>query len=92
MLKSFCQDDGGRYGYVCMDGVWINPATGRVTHVRWALIDSKTHDWLSSSAVVEVAEVVIAIRAGGVRESAAEHDLVQRSAIDLAQGYWYGKP
>ncbi|REE22600.1 EAL domain-containing protein (putative c-di-GMP-specific phosphodiesterase class I) [Paraburkholderia sp. BL27I4N3] len=25
-------------------------------------------------------------------ENAAEHDVVQRSGIDLAQGYWYGKP
>jgi len=25
-------------------------------------------------------------------ECAAEHDVVQRSGIDLAQGYWYGKP
>ncbi len=25
-------------------------------------------------------------------ESAAEHDVVRRSGIDLAQGYWYGKP
>ncbi|MFM0005164.1 EAL domain-containing protein [Paraburkholderia dipogonis] len=25
-------------------------------------------------------------------ESAAEHDVIQRSGIDLAQGYWYGKP
>ena len=25
-------------------------------------------------------------------ESAAEHDVAQRSGIDLAQGYWYGKP
>jgi len=25
-------------------------------------------------------------------ESAAEDDVVQRSGIDLAQGYWYGKP
>ncbi|TDY17139.1 EAL domain-containing protein (putative c-di-GMP-specific phosphodiesterase class I) [Paraburkholderia sp. BL6665CI2N2] len=25
-------------------------------------------------------------------ESAAEHDVVKRSGIDLAQGYWYGKP
>ncbi len=25
-------------------------------------------------------------------ERAAEHDVVQRSGIDLAQGYWYGKP
>ncbi|MGF6782071.1 hypothetical protein P3T21_007311 [Paraburkholderia sp. GAS334] len=91
MLKYFCQDDGGRYGYVCMDGVRINPATGRVTHVRWALIDSKTHGWLSSSAVVEVAEVVIEMYAGDVRESAAGHDVVQRSGIDLAQGYRYGK-
>jgi EAL domain-containing protein (putative c-di-GMP-specific phosphodiesterase class I) len=25
-------------------------------------------------------------------ESAAEHDVVKRSGIDLVQGYWYGKP
>jgi EAL domain-containing protein (putative c-di-GMP-specific phosphodiesterase class I) len=25
-------------------------------------------------------------------ESGADHDVVQRSGIDLAQGYWYGKP
>lgn len=25
-------------------------------------------------------------------ESAAEHDMVKRSGIDLAQGYWFGKP
>ncbi|MDR3742457.1 MAG: EAL domain-containing protein [Terracidiphilus sp.] len=25
-------------------------------------------------------------------ERAAEHDVVQRSGIDFAQGYWYGKP
>ena len=25
-------------------------------------------------------------------ECAAEHDVVQRTGIDLAQGYWYGKP
>ena len=58
MLKSLCQDDGARYGYVCTDGVRINPATGRATQVRWAFIDSKTHDWFSSSAFAKVAEVV----------------------------------
>jgi hypothetical protein len=42
-----------------MDGVRINPATDRVTHVRCVLTDSKTPDeWLTSSAVVAVAEVV----------------------------------
>ncbi len=25
-------------------------------------------------------------------ESAADHDMVERSGIDLAQGYWYGEP
>jgi EAL domain-containing protein (putative c-di-GMP-specific phosphodiesterase class I) len=25
-------------------------------------------------------------------ETAAEHDVVKRSGIDLAQGYWHGKP
>jgi|ERR1700761_6190544 hypothetical protein len=49
-----------------IDGARINPATDRITHVRWALIDPKTHDWLSSPAVVEVGEVVRAIRAGDV--------------------------
>ena len=49
-----------------IDGVRINPASDRVTHVRWALIDPKTNDWLSLAAVVEVAEAVNAIRAGDV--------------------------
>lgn len=49
-----------------IDGVRISPATDRVTHVRWALIDPKTHDWLSSTSVVEVAEVVHALHAGDV--------------------------
>jgi hypothetical protein len=49
-----------------LDGVRINPATDRVTHVRWAPIDLKTHDSLSPSAVVEVAEVVRAIQAGNI--------------------------
>jgi hypothetical protein len=47
-----------------IDGVRINPATDRVTHVRWALVDPKTRDWLSPTAVVEVAEVVRAIHSG----------------------------
>jgi hypothetical protein len=47
-----------------IDGVRINPATDRVTHVRWAPVDLRTHDWLSPTAIVEVAEVVKAIRAG----------------------------
>ncbi|MFP3564321.1 hypothetical protein [Paraburkholderia sp. SIMBA_030] len=49
-----------------IDGVRINPATDRVTHVRWALVDPKTHDWLSPTEVVEVIEVVKAIHAGDV--------------------------
>jgi hypothetical protein len=49
-----------------IDGVRINPATDRVTHVRWSLIDQRTHDRLSPTSIVEVAEVVKAIRAGDV--------------------------
>jgi len=49
-----------------IDGVRINPATDRLTHVRWALVDPSTHDWLSPTAVVGVTEVVKAIRAGDV--------------------------
>jgi hypothetical protein len=49
-----------------IDGVRINPASDRVTHVRWALIDPKTNEWLSPPATVEVAEAVNAIHAGDV--------------------------
>jgi hypothetical protein len=49
-----------------IDGVRISPVTDRVTHVRWALIEPKTHEWLSPQQVVEVADVVKAVRAGNV--------------------------
>jgi hypothetical protein len=49
-----------------IDGIRINPATDRVTHVRWALVNPKTNEWLSSLEVVEVADVVRAIHAGDV--------------------------
>jgi hypothetical protein len=49
-----------------IDGVRINPASGRVTHVRWALVDPKTNEWLSPPQIVEVAEAVNAIHAGDV--------------------------
>lgn len=51
-----------------IDGIRIDPA-GRITHVRWAPIDPKTHDWLSPTKIVEVGEVVKAIRAGEVCRS-----------------------
>jgi hypothetical protein len=49
-----------------IDGVRISPATDRVTHVRWALIDPKTHEWLSPPQIAEVDAAVRAIRAGDV--------------------------
>ena len=49
-----------------IDGVRINPASDRVTHVRWALIDPKTHESVSPPQIVEVAEAVNAIHAGDV--------------------------
>ncbi|MFL9912089.1 hypothetical protein [Paraburkholderia sp. RL17-337-BIB-A] len=48
-----------------IDGIRIDPA-GHITHVRWAPIDPKTHDWLSPTRIVEVGDVVKAIRAGEV--------------------------
>jgi hypothetical protein len=49
-----------------VDAVRINPANDRVTHVRWALINPKTHEWLSQHEIVEVDEVVKVIRAGNL--------------------------
>jgi hypothetical protein len=49
-----------------IDAVRINPANDRVTHVRWALVNPKTHEWLSSQDIVEVADVVNAIHAGNI--------------------------
>jgi hypothetical protein len=47
-----------------IDAVRINPMTDRVTHVRWALVNPKTNEWLSPHEIVEVADVVTAIHAG----------------------------
>jgi hypothetical protein len=47
-----------------IDGVRIDPATDRVTHVRWALINPTTHEWQSQPQIVEVSEVVRVIHAG----------------------------
>jgi hypothetical protein len=47
-----------------IDGVRIDPATDRVTHLRWALVNPKTNEWQSALEVVEVAQVVKAIHAG----------------------------
>jgi hypothetical protein len=49
-----------------IDGVRINPATDRITHVRWALVDPKTHEWLGPQQIAEVDEVVRAIHAGNI--------------------------
>lgn len=47
-----------------IDGVRIDPVTDRVTHVRWALVNPKTNEWLSPPRGVEVAQGVTAIHAG----------------------------
>lgn len=47
-----------------IDGVRIDPATDRVTHLRWAHVNPKTNEWLSALEVVEVEQVVKAIQAG----------------------------
>ena len=44
-----------------IDGIRINRANDRLTHVRWALVNPKTSEWLSPLAIVEVADVVKAI-------------------------------
>ncbi|WP_042301307.1 hypothetical protein [Paraburkholderia kururiensis] len=49
-----------------IDGIRINPHTDRVTHVRWAAIDPKSHASLSSAQIVEVGDVVNAIHAGNI--------------------------
>lgn len=48
-----------------IDGIRIDSA-GRITHVRWAPIDPKTLDWVYPARIVEVGDVVEAIRAGDV--------------------------
>jgi hypothetical protein len=57
---------GGDMATFAVDGVRINPHTDRVTHVRWALIDPKTHAWLSERRIADVDEVVRAMAAGNV--------------------------
>jgi hypothetical protein len=47
-----------------IDGVRIDPATERITHARWGLVDPKTNEWLSERKIVEVAKVVEALHAG----------------------------
>jgi hypothetical protein len=49
---------------LAIDAVRINPANDRITHVRWAPVDPSTRDWLSPTSIVEVDEVVAAIRRG----------------------------
>jgi hypothetical protein len=49
-----------------IDGVRISSSTDRVTHVRWALIDPQTHDWLSQPTITEVADVTHDIRSGAM--------------------------
>ena len=47
-----------------IDGIRINRANDRLTHVRWALVNPKTNEWLSPLAIVEVADLVKAIHGG----------------------------
>ncbi|CAD6528364.1 hypothetical protein LMG28727_02433 [Paraburkholderia kirstenboschensis] len=47
-----------------IDAVRIDPSTDRITHVRWAAVDPATRSWLSPTSIVEVPQVVAAIRRG----------------------------
>jgi hypothetical protein len=49
-----------------IDGVRISPSTDRVTHVRWALIDTQTHDWLAPPTITEIAHLTQEMRSGAV--------------------------
>jgi hypothetical protein len=66
LLRFLFENEGGEMATYAIDGVRINPASDRITHVRWGLIDPKTHDWSSPPEIVEVAEVVNAIHRGDV--------------------------
>ncbi|GAB5099880.1 hypothetical protein P9250_25875 [Caballeronia sp. LP006] len=47
---------------LAIDGVrWVND---RVTNVRWGSFDSATNDWAAPTTIVEVQEVVDAIKSG----------------------------
>lgn len=47
-----------------INGVRIDPETGRVTHVRWAQVDPKRNAWVRDPYVEEVISVVDAITGG----------------------------
>ncbi|MGH8780104.1 hypothetical protein [Paraburkholderia sp.] len=49
-----------------IDGVRIDHVTGRITHVRWALVNPKTNELLSPHEIVEVKAVVDAMHAGNL--------------------------
>ncbi|RKT22464.1 hypothetical protein B0G69_5926 [Paraburkholderia sp. RAU2J] len=49
---------------LAIDAIRINPANDRITHVRWGPVDPSTRDWLSPTSIVEVDEVIAAIRRG----------------------------
>ena len=51
--------------------------------------EARTQFLKSVAALVHTHDAKVVVE--GV-ENAAEHDEVRRSGIDLAQGYWYGKP
>lgn len=60
-----CQGAGGNImATFGIDAVRIDPSNDRITHVRWATVDPATRNWLSPTSVVEVAQVVAAIRRG----------------------------
>ena len=49
-----------------IDGVRISASTDRVTHVRWAPIDPKTHDWLAPPQIAEIGDVTTGLRSGNL--------------------------
>ncbi|VVE49829.1 hypothetical protein PTE30175_04521 [Pandoraea terrae] len=47
-----------------INGVRLNDDTGRVTHVRWARVDTDTNTWAAEPAVDPVIDVVEVIMGG----------------------------
>jgi hypothetical protein len=47
-----------------INGIRVDYVTGRVTHVRWALVDAQKINWLADPKIAPVIDVVEAISAG----------------------------
>jgi hypothetical protein len=47
-----------------INGIRVDYVTGRVTHVRWALVDAQKIKWLADPKIAPVIDVLEAISAG----------------------------